>query len=284
MSRYSYHRPASLDAALKLMQELPGARFVAGGTDLMVRIKNRDLAPKALISLRGISGLAGIQLDGPATIGAMTTIAELIDHPGLGERYPGLIQAARRLGSAQIRNAATIGGNLCNCSPCADTATPLLTLGARVRLRSPEGERELPLEDFFVGPGQTCAPPEEILVGIQLPEPVPGAKAFFFKKGRVRMDLALASLSALLVLDGQTCKTARLAAGSVASTALRLTEAETVIENQTLSAELATRASEAAAAQVMPISDLRASADYRRRLVRVYVERAITQAMNGSQA
>lgn len=285
MRRFAYHRPTSLKEALRLQADLPGARFVAGGTDLLVRMKNGEAAPEALVSLRNLAELQGIQVPerGDTVIGAATPIAALITHGRLAARYPVLIQAAGRLGSAQIRNAATVGGNLCNCSPCADTATPLLVLGARVRLAAAGGERELPLEDFIVGPGQTCSPPDEVLTAIVLPEPDPSGKGWFEKKGRVRMDLAIASVCAWLDLDGDTCTKARLAAGSSAPVPIRLTQAEVVLEGQALTPELASKAGERAAAQVSPISDLRASDSYRRHLVGVYVQRAIARIMGWSQ-
>ncbi len=285
MNRFAYHRPTTLAEALQLQAELPGAQFVAGGTDLLVRIKSGDAEPKALISLRNLTELHGIQVpaSGDTVIGAATPIAALIAHQGLAERYPVLIQAASRLGSAQIRNAATIGGNLCNCSPCADTATPLLVLDARVRLADTGGERELPLADFIVGPGQTCSPPDEVLTAVVLPEPSASGKGWFEKKGRVRMDLAIASVCAWLELDGQTCTRARLAAGSSAPVPLRLTDAEAPLEGQKPTPELAAQAGQRAAAQVSPISDLRASEAYRRHLVGVYVQRAIARIMGWSQ-
>jgi carbon-monoxide dehydrogenase medium subunit len=207
----------------------------------------------------------------------MTRIVELVEHRALRERYPVLVEAALRLGSPQIRNVATVGGNLCNASPCADTATPLLVLEARVRLRGPAGERELPLEQLFLGAGETALAPGELLAEIVLLPPGPTARATFKKKGRVRMDLALASATVLVELDGAVCRRARVAAGSVAPTPLRLKEVEALLAGQALTADVLAAAGTAAAGAVSPISDVRCTAEYRRQLVAVYVKRALEE-------
>jgi len=277
VTAYAYHRPRSIEEAFRLQAECPGARFIAGGTDLMVRIRSRELRPQALISLRAIPGLSGVTDGDPVEVGALTTISELIENRLLADRFPVLLQAARRLGGVQIRNAATIGGNLCNCSPCADTATPLLVLGARVRLQSAEGSREIPIEEFFVGPGRTCSPPGELLTAVLLPVQTGDVRAMFRKKGRVQMDLAIASTSVLLEMDGAVCKRARIAAGSCAEVPLRLGGAEAILEGKEHTPALAGEAAAEAARAVSPISDVRASADYRRRMISVYVQRSIAE-------
>lgn len=279
MAGFEYHRPRTLQEAWQLKRSVAGARFVAGGTDLMVRIRNARRAerPPALISLRNIEELHGIETgsDGKTTcIGALTPIADLLRSQLLRERYPALVQAAGLLGSPQIRNAATIGGNLCNASPCADTAPPLLVHEARVRLESATGPRELALEDLFVGPGETPLGPDEVLTRIVLDPPDPSARTLFLKKGRVRMDLAQASVAMLLVLASERCIKARIAAGSVAPTPVRLRPVEDLLEGSALSEALLDEAQQLAARSVAPISDLRSTEEYRRQIVGVYVKRA----------
>lgn len=272
--RYAYHRPPSLTGALRLAEELPGARFIAGGTDLMVRLQARAIAPPALISLRGIDELHGVSVDDAGVrIGALTTIAELLEHATLGEIYPVLADALSRIGGPQVRNGATIGGNLCNASPCADSAPPLLVLGAGVRLVGARGARELPLERFFLGPGQTALQPGEILSHVLVPLPATGAAAAFRKHGRVRMDLALVSAAVLLCADGGRCVEARVAVGSVAPVPLRLASVEALLVGREIDERLLAAVEAETRAAVAPISDLRASADYRRQLVGVYVRR-----------
>jgi carbon-monoxide dehydrogenase medium subunit len=279
MGRYNYYKPLSLDDALAMHDKIPGALFIAGGTDVMVRIANGDLEPLALISLRSIPELSGIEENGSTRIGAMTTISELIEHPTLHENYPVLVEAAGEHSGPQIRNVATIGGNLCNCSPCADTATPLLVLDARVRLRSVEGNREVPIEDLFKGPGETCLSSSEILTDIVLDPPREGTRAVFMKKGRVHMDLATASVAVLLEMEGNRCRRARLAAGSVAPVPLRLRELEKLLEGNDISSELLDRAQGIASETVSPITDIRATEEYRRRITGVYVRRGIEELL-----
>ncbi|MFH1755447.1 MAG: FAD binding domain-containing protein, partial [Candidatus Latescibacterota bacterium] len=208
-------------------------------------------------------------------IGAMTTISELIQHRALGIDHPVLIEAARRLGGVQIRNAATVAGNLCNCSPCADTALPLLILDARVRLQNPQESRDIPLHELFVGPGESCIAPGEIMTDIIVDPPETAARATSFKKGRVKMDLAIASVAVLLIMEENMCRKARIAAGSVAPVPIRLHNVEALLENKPLSREIVNEAGELAAMCVTPITDIRSTEDYRRHLVGVFVRRAI---------
>jgi len=281
MTGPKYFKPGTLLEAWDLLDRHPGARFIAGATDLFVKIKNREVRPPALISLRAVSGLSGIEPGSPTRIGACTTISDIVGSAVLREKFPVLVEGARRLGSVQIRNAATIGGNLCNCSPCSDTATPLLVMEANVRLSSPAGVRELPIADFFVGPGQTCAAREEILTDILLDPQPAGCRVMYQKKGRVRMDLAVASVASLLVMKGGTCARARVAAGSCAPVPLRLQKVEALLEGKALTAELAAEAGRVAAESVAPITDVRATEEYRRALIGVYVRRAVMAAMEG---
>lgn len=289
MRRYAYLKPGSIAEVFRLKEDMPDARFVGGGTDLMVKIKNREAAPSTLISLRSVPELQGIDARGAVRIGAMTSISDLISNEILRSRYPVLVQAARRLGSAQIRNVATLGGNLCNCSPCADTATPLLVLEARAVLQNPRSTREIPLFEFFKQPGETCMASDEILVQVLIPafnaaRKGSGVRATFFKHGRVKMDLAVASLSALIQTEGDKVTKARLAAGSVAPVPLRLTKVEELLEEKALSGKLIADAVGLAEESVAPISDIRSTADYRRHMVGVFTRRALESLWTWSEA
>lgn len=279
MTRYDYYQPESLDEAFRLKKSIPTSLYISGGTDLIVRIKKRELNPQAFISLRSIADLSGIENGKIIRIGAMTSISDLLKNPLLHEKYPVLIQAAQALGSVQIRNVATIGGNLCNGSPAADMAPPLLVLKAKVRLRSAQKSRDVPLEKFFRGPGETSRDPGEILTGILLEPFAPNTKAVFLKKGRTRMDLAVASVAALIRTEGNRCVEARVAAGSVAPTPLRLFEVEALLEGAPLSQDLLNEAQQLASKSVSPISDIRSTSDYRRHLVGVLVKRALEELL-----
>jgi len=275
MIPYDYHRPESLDEAIQLKKAIPGSLFISGGTDLMIRIKKNEIRPHALISLRSIPALSGIENGKRIRIGAMTSISDLIKNPWMNEKYPVLIQAALAMGNVQIRNVATIGGNLCNGSPAADMAPPLLVLEAKVKLQGDKKSRELPLEKFFLGPGETPLSSGEILSDILLDPTQPDTRALFLKKGRTRMDLALASVAALIRTEGSRCLKARVAVGSVAPTPLRLFEVEALLEGATLSPKLLAEAQQLASRSVSPITDIRSTADYRLHLAGILVKRAL---------
>lgn len=266
-----YHQPATLEEAWRIASTVAGARFIAGGTDVMVRIREGKAKPSALVSLTRIADLARIEVGPPLVIGAGVRIADL--ESTLGAALPALAMAARTLGSAQIRNVATVGGNLCNASPCADLAPPLLVHDARVRLASPRGSRELPLRDFFVGPRASVLAPDEVLVAIVVDDP--SVPAVFLKKGRVAMDIAIASVAAAIRMDGSRCVRARLAAGSVGPTPMRLPDAERALEGRVIGDAAIADARDAAQREVRPISDVRAGAEYRRMLVGAFVERGV---------
>ena len=274
---YGYHRPSTLDEAFRLASEIPGSRYVAGATDLLVQLRNGRPGPSALISLRGLTELKGIESSSRVRIGAAAPLSDVQAHPAVAERLPALVDSIRSLGSLQIRNVATIGGNLCNASPAADTAPPLLVYGASVELRDAEGSREVPLESFLVGPGETALRPGEILSAILIDQPPEGAGSVFLRKGRVAMDLPIASVAGLAEWDGPTCTRVRLAAGAVAPVPLRLKRAEEIAEGTSLDAEIRKHALEMARDEVSPITDLRATLDYRRHLTGVFVDRALQQ-------
>jgi carbon-monoxide dehydrogenase medium subunit len=279
MRHFDYLRPKSLKEALQQKKTIAGAKFISGGTDLLVQIKNRELQPPALISLRSIPELATIEINGGARIGALATISDIIQHNELGLNYPVLVEAARRLGSVQIRNVATVGGNLCNCSPSADMALPLLVLEAKVRLRTAKARREIQISEFFKGPGESCLSSDEILTDIILDPPHQKAKATFLKKGRVKMDLAIASLAVLLEMEGGRCRKARVAAGSVAPVPLRLYKVEALLEGSIVTEKLAAEAQRLATKIISPITDIRATEEYRRQIVGVYVKRGLEKIL-----
>ncbi len=279
MSSLDYQRPNTLADALRAKADAPTARFIAGGTDVMVRLREGRLKPPALISLRGVSELSGItppSTDAPHTrVGAAVTVRDLLDDEATCSRYPALAEAARRLGSPQVRNAATVGGNLCNASPCADLAPPLLVYGAHVVIRGLDDAREVPLHEFFVQPGETRVGPTEIVSEIVIPTPAATTGACFHKMGRVAMDIAIASVAVLVEFDGTRCTRARLAAGSVGPRPMRLHAAEAALEGRELSAETIEAACRAAEAEVSPISDVRGSERYRRRVVAAFTKRGL---------
>jgi len=243
MNGFEYHRPSTLEAALELKASLPNSRFVAGGTDLLVRIKNGVERPAALVSLRAIPELSAIEVGDETRIGALTPFEAILDHALLSVRYAALVQAARTVGGVQIRNAATLGGNLCNASPAADSAPALLVHEARLQIASRSGPYEIPLDEYFSGPGKTRLGCDEIVTAILLPAPSESTHSIFLKQGRVRMDVALVNMAVLLETDpdGGICSTARIAAGAVAPVPLRLTAVERLLEGKPIDTELLSR-------------------------------------------
>jgi carbon-monoxide dehydrogenase medium subunit len=277
VKRFEYYKPVTLEQLWELKSRIPDARIISGGTDILIQIKNKKIAPPALFSLRSIPELRGIHINEKARIGALTTLNEILFHPEIGRCYPILNNVAGKMASVQIRNTATIGGNICNASPCADMAVPILVLDAELRLKSNEGERDVTAEEFFLGPGETCLKPGEILTDILLPPFDEKSKTLFLKKGRVRLDLAVASVGVSLEMKGRKCRKARLAAGSVAPVPLRLKKVEKILEGEELSVKLINEARKLAEESVSPINDVRSTAEYRREIVGVFVKRMLEE-------
>lgn len=278
---FRLHQPATLDEALSLLHRLQGAKVLAGGTDLLVAMKLKGLRVDNLVSLRRLGDALRYvrHEEGLIRIGAATTIRRLSEDPMLLERAPVLAEAASKVGSHQVRNMGTLGGNLCNASPAADTAPPLLVLDAEVAAASLGRKRSIPLIDFFVGPGETALGPDELLVEVRFRPPTVPHGAAFFKLGRkFSEDISVVNAAALVALDGGICVEARVALGAVAPTPLRPSEAEALLEGRRVTEGAIEAAAEAAAEVARPIGDVRASAAYRREMVKTAVSRALVDA------
>jgi carbon-monoxide dehydrogenase medium subunit len=284
MRKFEFSSPSSLSEGLKLLAQYGGrAKVIAGGTDLLVQMKSKLAVPQQVISLLRIPELRGMGKKGrKLRIGALVKHAALENSPHLQDGWGILAAAAHKIGSPQIRNLGTVGGNLCNASPAADTAPPLLVLGAEVVLSGKKRERRVPLDSFFTGAGKTTLAQDEILREILIP-PVPAGSVWaYLKLGRRKsMDLALASAAVLLTLDPKTkiCRRARVALGAVASTPVRAKETEKFLEGKTLDDVVIREAGEKAQKECRPISDIRASAEYRKEMVKVLVSRAIKKSL-----
>jgi carbon-monoxide dehydrogenase medium subunit len=278
---FDYHRPISLNQAFELMQQSSGpARYIAGGTDLMVQIKQGLIRPETLISLRNIPELQGIEeAEAGLRIKGLTLMRDIETHPLIREQTPVLQQAVASLANIQVRNVATLGGNLVNASPAADSIPPLLVLDSRLVLAGPEGERTVDIADFFLGPGQTALQSGEILKAVTIPRHSLQAPAAFMKIGRSAQDLALVNAAALLRMEEGTCTVCRLAAGAVGSTPLRLKQAEALLTGRSITAELLDTLETRVRETVSPISDVRAGAAYRRDLAGTLVKRSIEEAL-----
>lgn len=288
MKAFEYHAPATLPEAVALLGRLPGEVSVfAGGTDLLVEVKEQRRQPDHLVDIKRIPGLAGLTWD-PVTglrIGALVTVRAVETSPDVAAHYAGLAAAARSLGSIQIRNRATVAGNICRASPSADTPPPLIADGAIARVVGPQGERVVPLEAFFTGPGRTVLARDEILVEITVPPPPPRTGKAYLKHGRrLAMELATVGVAVTLTLapDGATCREVRVVLGAVAPTPIRARSAEAALRGHVVDAGRISEAAAAAEVEARPISDVRASADYRRKMVRVLTARALRQALDAA--
>lgn len=268
----------------------PGGRFLAGGTDLVIAIKEKGWLPKYIVDLKKIGGISGIceNADGSITLGALTTMREIETSPVINRKYPFLAQSAAEVGSIQIRNRATVGGNMANATPSADVAPTLIALGATAKIFGPAGARSVPLEEFFCGPGATVMKAEEILTEMTIPNPLSQGDEkvrrlvgeYIKFSPRDMMDLAYVGIAVAytLIENESRCEAVRLVLGAVAPTPIRARRAEAILEGQILTEELAAKAGEEAAKEARPISDVRSSADYRRAMVAVMTKRAIMNA------
>jgi CO/xanthine dehydrogenase FAD-binding subunit len=236
--------------------------------------------PDVLMDLRHLRLSGIVEAKDHISMGACVTHREIRDSDLIAKHLPGLTQATAQMAGPPVRNRGTLGGNLVTASPAADTAPPLLAYDASVVLRSAEGERRVPLEQFFVGPGQTVLGPSELLVEVLVPRPPDRTRCQFMKLGRRRaMAISVASVAARLTLDKNgEVECARIALGSVAPTPIRAREAERQLVGRVVSLELAAETGQTASEECSPISDIRASCDYRRKMVRVLVRRALWQA------
>lgn len=254
------------------------ARVVAGGTALSLMIRHGLTRPERLVSLEDVAGLRHItQAEDGLRIGAMVCLRDIELHPGIRRAYPALALACGEVGNVRVRNQATLGGNLSEADYASDPPPALLVLNAFVRTTSPEGERTVPLGQFFRGVLTTDLRPSEILVEIVVPPPT-GLRSTFLKfRSRSSEDRPCLAVAAAAVFDGNRCADLRLAVGAACETPLRLAAAEALAEGRRLTAELIDEIATAYAEGIEPIDDLRGSAWYRRELTRVFIERALRE-------
>ncbi len=285
MKPFEYFAPDSLGEALEILERYPEAQALAGGTDLLVQAKERNRPIQALVSLRRIPELKALTQDGSLSIGAMQTAGKVSTDPRLCRNFTALALGAGLIGSVQIRNMATVGGNLCNASPSADTAPALLALRAQAVIASAQGERTLPLEDFFQGPGKTILQPGELLVRLELPTPQERSGSFYLRHTpRAWMDLAFVGAAAAVQLgEKDEILSVRIALGAVAPTPMRAFRAEERLAGCQPAETLLAEAARLAAGETRPIDDLRASADYRRAAALTLTRRAAELCRQGER-
>ncbi len=275
----AYFRPSSLEEASSLLQSYAGsARILAGGTDLLVQSRSERGTEVVLVSLRDIQELRQVREvdEDRCFIGAMVVHAEVARSSLVRQYFPALARASNWVGSPSIRNMATIGGNICNASPSADTAPPLLAYEGKAVIAGPSGEKVVDLESFFTGPSTHILKPGEILKGFILNKER-DLKASYEKLGiRKAMEIAIVNVCAVLSSNEQKqCDDIRIALGAVAPTPIRARKAEALLRKRSLTPRLIEECAEAAANETKPISDIRASAEYRKEMVRMLVKKMI---------
>lgn len=280
MKRFDYLSPKNLKEALEMMSDRPGAIPLAGGTDILVQMKEGHRIVEALLSLKRIPELHRYENNGVLTLGAAVTVGQIASNPQIQRDYAALAIGAGLIGSVQVRNMATVGGNLSNAAPSADTAPPLLVLGAQAVIAGIEGERTVPLEDFFLEPGRSALNLGDLLKEIVVPKPQGRSGTFYLRHSRrTRKDIATVGVAAAVTLDASgTIADARLALGAVAPVPMRATAAEKLLFGHSLTEDLCREVGATAAQESKPVDDVRASADYRRHLVNVLTQRAIRNA------
>ena len=282
MRRFELALPRSVDEALRVLSDRGSdAKLLAGGTDLLPQMKNGLLKPACVIDLSGVASVRVLQSDARGLrIGAAVAARTLERDATARATYTSLAESGALVGSVQVRNLATLGGNLCNAAPSADMAPPLLALDAEAVIVGPKGERRVPFTDFFTGVRRTVLAPDEILLEIVVPAPGPRSGGNYLRHTpRRELDIAVVGVASQLTLSNGVCSKARIALAAVAPVPLRARAAEQALEGKPVTAEAIERASELAVGVAKPISDQRGSADYRRHLVRVLTRRTLRTAL-----
>jgi carbon-monoxide dehydrogenase medium subunit len=279
--------PGDLDEALDILAEAGGDDAatvlpLAGGTNLVVDLRARVVRADALVGLGRIAALRGIERrNGRVSIGAGTTLSDILRDPGMAEAAPSLVDSARVFAGQMVRNTATVAGNVCCGSPAADTVPPLLSLGAELTLTGKGGSRTVPLADFFLGYQENRRRPDELVTKISWDAPKLGSANLFYKLARRKGDaITVVGVAVTLAAEAGKCTKARIALGAVAPVVMRAREAEVLLEGEALTPDLIEAAAGQAVAESSPIDDVRASADYRRHSVHVLTRRLLTQAWN----
>lgn len=281
MPSFEHVVPRTLQQAITIYKKLGNsAQILAGGTDLLVKMKFREITPRHIVDISHIPSLRYVKLDGRKNllIGALTTIRQLED-PLIKERYRAIYEAVESFASVPIREMATVGGNLCNASPSADLASPLMVAEAKLKITGPNGARVIQMEEFFKGPGETALKRGEILAEIQVPRPAAGTGARFIKIARSMQDLAKVNVAAQVSIDKGVVTKARIALGAVAPFPIRARKAEKKLEGKKVDDAILEEVKETASGETRPITDVRSTAEYRRKLGGLLVKRALITAI-----
>ncbi|MBV1687501.1 xanthine dehydrogenase family protein subunit M [Novosphingobium sp. G106] len=277
----AYHAPDTIEQAVALLAGDAGARPLSGGTDLIVQMRSGRTAPSSLVDLKRIAGMKGIRAspDGGFAIGAATPCTALKDDKALSAAWPGVVEAANLIGSVQVRNRATMAGNLCNASPAADSVPALVAAGATCLVAGPSGTREVPVEEIPAAPGRTSLQPGEFVAEIRLPAQK-GSDAYLRSIPRTEMDIAVVGAGVSLVVDANgTCTAARVSIGAVAPTVLLVEDAGAALVGSKFDDAALDRMAEAVRAACKPIADKRGTVEYRTAMAGVLAKRVVKIAL-----
>jgi carbon-monoxide dehydrogenase medium subunit len=281
LKEFEYFEPSTLNEALNILKKHSGeAKVLAGGTDLLVKMKGGLIAPKYVVNIKSIGDidLRGIALNalGGIKLGSLATLQSIQDSPLVKERASILAETAKRMASHQVRNIATIGGNLCNAAPSADMAPPLIVLDAKAKILGSRGERTIKLEKFFRGPSQTSLDDDDILLEIYVPE-IDSSIRTIYEKFTLRgaMDIATVGVAVFLRKKDGICENVKIALGAVGPTPIRARQSEEVLLGEKIEETLIRKAAKVASDEAKPITDIRGSAQYRREVIESLVRRAI---------
>lgn len=310
MRGFEYYKPGSVDEAIKLIRSLKNAKFIAGGTDVMVQLRQKKISPEHLISIRNIQELNRIDTTNGLKIGSCVTHNDIDKNEYIKRNYSALTDATSRLGSKQIRNVATIGGNICNAAPSADTACPLLVFDAKAVIIGADGEKEVRLDNFFIGPGKTVLAQDEILKEFVMPKFNEYTGSAYIKHTRREaMDLPILGVATRLTLsmdsnsqvrckdllcavdsisnilmklkdEGLKCEDVRIAMGVVAPIPMRAKKAEEALIGKIISPEIFETIGEIAASEAQPRDSIRGEAWYRKEMIKVLVKRALMKSID----
>ena len=289
MRPFEYLEARTLRQAITLLQRHGDkARIVAGGTDFLVRWRQGLWSPEYVVNIQRVRGLdrVGYSPRNGLRLGALVTVQSLEQHPEVRRHYPALAAAAASFAGVQVRNLATVGGNICNASPSGDILPALLAFDARCRIAGPDGDRWVPLDEVFTGPGRTVLAPTEVLVEVRVPPPAPNTGSLYIKHSpRSSMDIATVGVASVVSLDrrSRVCREARIALGAVAPTPLRAYSAEDVLRGHRLDPQIIEAAALEAKAGVSPIDDIRGTAHHRSDMTAVLTGRTLEWAVQIAQ-
>lgn len=286
MQELAYCAPLSLEEACRLLAEREGAVPLAGGTDVLVGLEAGKVSVALAVDLSRLPGLDLIEETGTdVQIGALSSMTQLCRSAIVQEYYPALHAAASQMGCWQVRNRATLGGNLCNAAPSADAAPPLVAYSAVALIASETGRRDVPLEDFFTGPGATVLRKGEVLVGVRVPKPSSGFRSAYLRRAlRKSMDIPVVNIAAGLTIADDLVRGPRIVLGAVAPTPIRARRAEQLLDGKAVDSSSFAEAAKLAAEEARPISDIRATLEYRRAMVEVFVRRTLEALSEGGAA